>query len=384
MKKWINYFRHLAVFLVFFIVATLFLQIYGDFSNNAEVGGKITIATNENTYEYLQRASEKFMAKNPKANINIVTVNEFNFASLRDENISVLNINSSDLEEVMNSDEYASEISKDNSITDTYSNNFANSRLEEVKFQGQVVAIPLTTRPLVMYLREDMLNQYGYKYDDMNTWDDFIKIGKDIYQKSNGKVKILNVTGQDYKDLVAVLTMQIMELQKNLDKATPEVISNLVKEKIDLLRSNNILNESDGGEFLARVASINGMRELAALEEKCSWVPYNMPSMIVGGNKFYIGEGENLLIINKKEENSELIRRFIGYLTSNSNFAIKDVISGKFYLSFLNIYKDVTIEENINNFNEKSPLVIMSNIAEKAPKIKDYDLYRKSIKLLIR
>lgn len=381
MKKRI---KHLAIFLVVFIGATLFLQVYNDLNSGTQVDGEITIATNESTYEYLQRASEKFMAKNSKANINIVIMNEFTPDLLGDENISVLNINSRDLQSIMDNEEYMSQIFKNSSITDTYSNNFTSSRLEEVKFHEEVVAIPLTTRPLVMYLREDMLNQYGYKYDDMNTWDDFIRIGKDIYEKSNGKVKILNVTGQDYKDLVAVLTMQVMELQKNLDKVTPEAISALVNEKIELLRSNNILNEVDGGEFLAKVASINGMRELSALEEECSWVPCNMPSMVVGGNKFYVGEGENLIITNKKEENSELIRRFIGYLTSNSNFAIKDIISGKFYLSFLNIYKDVAIEENINNFNEKSPLVIMSNIAEKAPKIKDYDLYRKAMNLLIR
>ena len=62
-----------------------------------------------------------------------------------------------------------------------------------------------------------MLREYGYKRDSMNTWEDVIKIGKEIYTKSNGKVSIINATGQDYEDLLDLLTMESFSDDKSID-----------------------------------------------------------------------------------------------------------------------------------------------------------------------
>lgn len=60
-----------------------------------------------------------------------------------------------------------------------------------------------------------MLEEYGYNRDEMNTWDDVIRIGKDIFEKSNGNVRIINATGDDYEDLVSLLIMQYMGKENN-------------------------------------------------------------------------------------------------------------------------------------------------------------------------
>ena len=94
-----------------------------------------------------------------------------------------------------------------------------------------------------------------------------------------------------------------------------------------------------------------------------------------GSNKFYVAEGYNLLVLNESEENSALIKRFLEFLATNTEESIKYVKEGKFFSSYLSTYKNKSIEESIKNFSGKSPLVVMSNIYEKAPEINDYELY---------
>ena len=74
------------------------------------------------------------------------------------------------------------------------------------------------------YLREDMLAQYGYTYEDINTWDDLKRVGKDILEKTSGEVRILNGVGQDYEDIISLLVMQAMEGSN--DKGKIEELSN--------------------------------------------------------------------------------------------------------------------------------------------------------------
>ena len=63
-------------------------------------------------------------------------------------------------------------------ILNTYSKNFSTYRLQQTEYDDISVGIPFTSRPLALYIREDMLEEYGYNRDEMNTWDDVIRIGK--------------------------------------------------------------------------------------------------------------------------------------------------------------------------------------------------------------
>jgi multiple sugar transport system substrate-binding protein len=225
---------------------------------------------------------------------------------------------------------------------------------------------------LALYIREDMLKTYGYTRDSINTWEDFIRIGKDIYAKSNGEVKILNATGQDYEDLLDLLTMESLNDEKKAEQIKLEV-QNIVNS----LKDNNILNLEDGGKFLSRISSINGMKELAALDEECQWSIGNVPSIKAGANKFFASEGDNLLILNQDSDNEKLVEKFITYVVTNNEEAIKYVKAGKFFSSYLNTYSSKDIEEQVKNFVGQSPLVVLSNIEEKTPEISDYEKYIK-------
>ena len=191
--------------------------------------------------------------------------------------------------------------------------------------------MPLTSRPLGLYLREDLLEEYGYKSDDFNTWDDVIRIGNDIYNKSNKSVKILNATNQDYYDLLDLLIMQ------NLDKEKDKVKED-VNSQLEALDNNNILNRSNNKEYLGKISSINGLKETLDSDEK--WRIVTPPSNGLGKNKFFSSKGTE-----------------------------------DFFSSYLYTYKDKDIENPIDNFNGQNPLIVLSNIEEKAYTINDYNKY---------
>ena len=119
------------------------------------------------------------------------------------------------------------------------------------------------------------------------------------------------------------------------------------------------------------------MKEIMQIQEVCTWSTGNAPSIKPGTNKFFASEGDNLLVINQTTENEKLIEKFITYVVTNNKDTIKYVKEGKFFSSYLYTYGSKEIEGDVKNFIGKSPLVVLSNIEERTPEIKDYTKYMK-------
>lgn len=342
-------------------------------SNEQKVKGKIEVLVNDDVYEYLLKCADKFMQVNDKAIVSIKKIENKKGEIQEEIDKSVLNkseiieANRMDYESLNTTN--IQDYNENKDIVNTYSKNFSDYRINQVIKDDKIIGIPLTSRPLALYVRDDMLSKYGYSKESFNTWDDVITIGKDIYEKSNGKVRIINATGQDYNDLVDLIIMQ------NLVDDTTENIKLAVEAKIKELKDNNILNLQDGGEFLARISSINAMREIMELDVPCEWSCINVPSNGFGANKFFASEGSNLIVINQTNDNEKLITKFMTYVITNNKEAVDYVKEGEFFSSYLYTYKNKNIEEKVKNFSEKSPLVVLSNIEEKAPVIENYDKY---------
>ena len=361
--------------IIIFIVLSIFLLNNIRSSNKEEnIKGNIVIWANEDTYDYLCEYANLFMKSYDKTKVEVSLIYSSNY---KDKILSSINNNSTpdiiqlstnDSRRLIKENDLRKYISEEKGIVDSYSSNFSVGRIKEANDKEGLVGVPLTSRPLALYLREDMLAQYGYTYEDINTWDDLKRIGEDILEKTSGEVRILNGVGQDYEDIVSLLVMQAMEESNDKGK-----IEELVKTRLSEI--SNIMNTKVDGKFLARISSINSMRELKALDVPCEWTANNAPAKLNGSNKFYVVEGYNLLVFDESEENSALIKRFLEFLATNTEQSIKYVKEGKFFSSYLSTYKNKSIEESIKNFSGKSPLVVMSNIYEKAPEINDYELY---------
>ena len=153
-----------------------------------------------------------------------------------------------------------------------------------------------------------------------------------------------------------------------------------IKEKVDknieLLKEENILNYDEAGSYLARLSSMEAMGEIIGINQECAWTANNAPAITNGSNRFYLMEGKSLAVINNDgNNNNKLAEKFLGALTINSENII-NYVDNKLFLSSLSVYNNKQIEIKYKNFDGKSPLVVMSNIAKKAPKINDYSLYK--------
>ena len=370
-----NKIRYAVVFSILLLIGIISINLYQP-NKEQQVKGSIELLVNEDSYEYLVECADNFMKLNDKTLINIKKLENYNQITIKaQENTKIKVPNIAQIDrfnfEELKLDDYEY-YNKDDKLLDNYAKNFSKYRINQVKYGDNSIGVPLTSRPLAFYVREDMLKSYGYKRDDMNTWDDVIQIGKKIYEKSNGKVSIINATGQDYEDLLDLLTMESFSDDKTIEQIKLEV-----EAMIKNLRDNNILNFQSGGEFLARISSINAMREIMALQETCEWSTGNVPSIKPGANKFFACEGDNLLVLNQNNDNEKLIEKFITYVITNNKETVKYVKQGKFFSSYLYTYSSKEIEEDVKNFVGKSPLVVLSNIEEKTPEINDYDKYIK-------
>lgn len=353
-----------------FILAAVILSINLNKPDKEQVlKGKLEVIAYDNTYDYLVECADKFMELNDKTNVTVKKIYD------KDEILQEISNNNkiTYIAQINRSDFDSMELEKSNyleeqdNILNNYSKNFAQYRLGQVKYEDNSIGIPFLSRPLALYVREDMLEQYGYSREEMNTWDDVIRIGMDIYEKSNGKVRIMNATEQDYDDLVALLTMEYMN--KDADK---EHVKSQVTAMLDELKNKNILNLCDGGEFLCRISSINAIKEIAAIDVECIWSVENVPSISHGTSKFYGNEGDNLVVLNDIADNKKLVEKFITYVMTNNSDAVDYVAEGSFFSSYLYTYKNKDIEIMPNNFVGNSPLVILDNIEEKANSIDNY------------
>lgn len=363
-----NKIRYGIIFFIAFLIVIISINL-NEPNKNDKVRGNIQLWASENTYNYLIECANKFMESNEKVSIDVNKIDDYN--TLKS---SLENDKSNDVK-IFESSEY--ELSKlgldklnfynpDETILSVYSNNFSAYRLKQVKSNDKIIGVPLTSRPLGLYLREDLLEEYGYRSDDFNTWDDVIRIGNDIYNKSNESVNILNATNQDYYDLLDLLIMQ------NLDKEKDK-IKEVVNSQLEELDNNNILNKSNDKEYLCKISSINGIKNTVNSDEK--WKIVTPPSNGAGRNKFFSAKGTELYVLKTKNDNSKLIDKFIIFILGNNKETINYISSGDFFSSYLYTYKDKDIENSIANFNGQNPLVVLSNIEEKAYIINDYKKY---------
>ncbi|MEG1004642.1 MAG: ABC transporter substrate-binding protein [Clostridium sp.] len=367
-------FKAIIIFVVVVFLSILAINHFGQ-DRNKVVSGNITIWGDEYTYSYIKEAAEKFEESNKKVNIEVVNVSSKDyFDKLINTNKkdlpNIVQLNSNDLTKVI--DKHTIQVANEGSLVNTYKMNFPESRIKEVTIDDQIVAIPATSNPLVLYLREDVLKEYGYTNSDINTWDDLIKVSKDIYKKSKGKYKGLSAVGKDLNDLESLLIMQNMEYGTSKDKT-----EDAVKDNIKKLRDENVLTKTSNDGYFGAISSINGMKQFMSLDVKCAWTANNAPASKIGGNRFYVSEGENFAVLNSDGSNIKLINTFLESVTNNTDLALKYAKEGEFFPSYLYTYKSTEIEKEVKNFEGKSPLVVMSNIYKKAPEIEQYDDYIK-------
>lgn len=346
------------------------------------VKGNITIWTDNTNYDYLSQISSEFVKNNEKCKVNVVKMDEDNIDQNLQEALKknklpdLFSVSNEQMKNILENENYKDKIKSSNFVINKSGHSMTKRDLQSCFIDGEYKAIPYNSAPLLLYLREDMLNIYGFSYKDINTWQDLINVGKVINEKSQGKVNILNSVGKDKDYLISLLTMQIIEEYKtNDDEITAAKVKVELKNKYATLVNNNILNTAEEGQFFARISSVEAMNELSALDADCEWTANYVPSLRSGGNKLFIGDGRYLMIFNNGEQKDALISKFVNFIGDN-DLNGNLLTDKKFFLSYPASYESYKIDQKVNNFSGKSPLIYLANVSKKAPEISEYDIYK--------
>lgn len=339
--------------------------------------GTIIIWADEDEYDYINTVAQQFIMENEDFDIEIEKINSENYKEEIEKAISedkipdIIEMDSQEILEFNNNYKNKLSIYNCEEIIMDNKNEFNKRSIQDVTIDNNMMAVPYTMNPLVLYLRQDMLKDYNYSTEDIKTWDDLISIGKDIYNKSNKNVKIINAIGKEYNYLVDLLIQQAISEEKDINKAK-ENVNNRIKQLVD----NNILNFDRNGSFLARVSSINTYKEVKLLNQECRWQACNAPALSEGGNRFFESSGKSFVLIKNSDNRISIVKEYINALIESKTGMIDEVINGNNFFSYNSVYNSSKVENQVLNFIETSPLVVMDNINKKALKIKDYKQYR--------
>lgn len=351
-----------AVFFIIFLINLVFCK-----SNRGELKGEIVVWTEESYYSYFIKIANEFEKSNKKINIEVISVDGEEYLD------KILNTNQKDLPNIVQLNfleidkvkDKINFIQENKDIVETYNKNFKDSRLQEIKIDEDYYAVPFESNPIALYVRKDILYEYGYGISDLNTWNDLISIGNEIKAKTSGEINLFSE--RDKNNIALLIISQLVDHKNN------------IYTKEDILKEiSKICNDeyvTEDNNYLYRIASLDFYKDMIEDNSIGIWECKNPPSFNVGENKLYDLGGKNLVALNV-DKNREAIKEFIAFAATNKELLSKELLYNNFFPSSLYSLNVKEKEGKKENIEGSSPFLILINIVERAPSIKNYDRFK--------
>lgn len=209
-------------------------------------------------------------------------------------------------------------------------NNFGAEKLSYSSVNGEHFGFPVDNGTAIFAYRTDILEECGYTLDDMTgiSWEDFIKVGEEVYAKT-GKY-LLSMDG-DGNDLIYMMLQA--EGESQFKDGVPNIVGNeKLKEVIMVIEdmmAKNVLylaNDWSGytdqtivGDMVAGV--FNGNWIIPTIEQVAEnsgkWGITSIPTL--AGGEGYASNGGSSLYITGNCQNPELAKKFLAYTFGGSS-----------------------------------------------------------------
>ena len=191
------------------------------------------------------------------------------------------------------------------------------STIDDVHF-----GVPVDNGTAIMAYRTDLLEEAGYSIDDMTgcTWDEFIEVGKAVYEKTGKYLLCMDGSGNDlpYMMLQAEGASQWKDGEPYItENETMVQIINVIVEAVQknaLYLANNWSDYTDQtiqGDMVAGVMNGNWIiPTIKQVEENSGkWEITNIPTLNGGGG--YAANGGSSLYITSNCANVDLAKDFL-------------------------------------------------------------------------
>ena len=225
--------------------------------------------------------------------------------------------------------------------------------------------VPVDNGTVIAVYREDILEECGYTVSDLTgvTWQRFIEIGEDIYNKT-GKY-LLSADGE-LNDLPAIMLQAEGESQFQqgaaylADNETMVDVMTIIEEMIDrhvLYLAKNwkeYSEETIGEDMVAGV--INGNWILPTIEQveenSGKWAITTLPT--ISGEEGYASNGGSSLYITANCQNIDLAKSFLAYTFGGSTVTYdKALLDGGVITTCISAGKSDVYNKRVPYFNNE-------------------------------
>ncbi len=216
---------------------------------------------------------------------------------------------------------------------------FYTEKLDYSTIDGVHYGVPVDGGTVIMAYRVDLLDQAGYKMDDMKgiTWEKFIEVGKAVKEKTGKALLCMNSDGNDlmYMMLQAEGVSQFKDgkpyiVGNDKLKEIVELVVEMVNEEILLLPNSwsDYTDKAIQGDQVAGVMNGNWIiSTIQAVEANSGkWEITTMPTLT--GEDGYASNGGSSLYITANCKKTDLAKDFLAYTFGKSTVtydnALKD------------------------------------------------------------
>ncbi|HPO13269.1 MAG TPA: sugar ABC transporter substrate-binding protein [Candidatus Hydrogenedentes bacterium] len=183
-------------------------------------------------------------------------------------------------------------------VAKKYEKAFAPSFWESCVYEGRIYALPWDIGPCAVFYKQGIFEQYGIDVGKIETWDDYIAVGKELVAKSDGRTKMLCVPTGNMADLFEIFLQQsggqIFDVAGRIAINSPETLEtlNLLKKLLESGISGNIMPfsfeyfasfKSDTIATYPMAAWFGGLIRDYAPDTGGNWGVFRLPAYHPGG-----------------------------------------------------------------------------------------------------
>ncbi len=182
--------------------------------------------------------------------------------------------------------------------------------------------VPVDNGTVIFAYRVDLLEECGYTIDDVTgiTWDRFIEIGKEVYEKTGKYLLSMDGDGNDlpYMMLQAEGTAQFKDGKPFITEN--ETMVEIVKKIVEMAQNNVLYLANDWSDYTDQtivgdmVAGVmNGNWIIPTIEQVADnsgkWQITSMPTL--SGEEGYASNGGSSLYVTSNAANADLAKDFL-------------------------------------------------------------------------
>jgi len=241
-----------------------------------------------------------------------------------------------------------------------YEKEFAPAFWRNVVNNGRIFAIPWDMGPCAVFYRRDLFEKFGVDPLSIETWDDFIEVGKRMLKQSGGKTKMLHLPKSNYLESFFEIMLQQNCGQVFDDEGRLAINS---EQSLQALRTIRKLIDSDIGsaaepwsaEMFASlqndsVATIpmavwfGGTIKLQAPKMAGKWGVFRLPALEPGGSRVS-NLGGSILVIPDQCANKEAAWAYVEYALCTVEGQLQQYKTQDLFPSLMTAYDDPFFEE---------------------------------------